>query len=94
METVLSNAGGAGPQEFVAPRRTVATDDGDLGIGLSCGGGKVRQKIKQMGIVMKLLAGAVVTQKVIKLGECVVKVGIATAIDDVDALTGVSVEQA
>jgi hypothetical protein len=94
METVLGNAGGAGPQEFVAPWRTVTADDGYLGIGLPCGGGKVRQKIKQMRIVMKLLARAVVTQKVIQLGERVVEVGVATAIDYVDALAGVSMEQA
>jgi hypothetical protein len=94
METVLGNAGGAGPQEFVAPWRTVTADDGYLGIGLPCGGCKVRQKIKQMRIVMKLLARAVVTQKVIQLGERVVEVGVATAIDYVDALAGVSMEQA
>jgi hypothetical protein len=94
METVLGNAGGAGPQEFVAPWRTVTADDGYLGIGLPCGGCEVRQKIKQMRIVMKLLARAVVTQKVIQLGERVVEVGVATAIDYVDALAGVSMEQA
>lgn len=94
METVLGNTGGAGAQEFVAPWRTVAADDGYLGIGPPRGGGKVRQKIKEMRIVMKLLAGAVVTQKVIQLAECVVEVGVATAIDDVDALAGVSMEQA
>ena len=94
METVFGNAGGAGAQEFVAPWRTVTADDGYLGIGLPCGGGKVRQKIKKMRIVMKLLARAVVTQKVIQLGECVVEVGVATAIDYVDALAGVSMEQA
>lgn len=92
METVLGNAGGAGPQELVAPWRTVAADDGYLGIGLPGGGGEVRQKIKQMRIVMKLLAGAVVTQKMIQLGEGIVEVSIATPVDDVDALAGVSME--
>jgi len=94
METVLRNAGGVGPQEFVAPWRTVAADDGYLGIGLPCSGCKVRQKIKQMGIVMKPLAGAVVTQKVIQPAKCVVEVSVATAIDYVDALAGVSMEKA
>jgi len=94
METVLRNAGGVGPQEFVAPWRTVAADDGYLGIGLACSGCKVRQKIKQMGIVMKPLAGAVVTQKVIQPAKCVVEVSVATAIDYVDALAGVSMEKA
>lgn len=92
METVLGNAGGVGPQELVAPWRTVAADDGYLGIGLPGGGGEVRQQIKQMRIVMKLLAGAVVTQKVIQLAKCVVEVSVATAIDYVDALAGVSME--
>jgi hypothetical protein len=92
METVLGNAGGVSPREFVAPWRTVAADDGYLSIGLPRGGGKIRQKIKQMRIVMKLLAGAVVTQ-VIQLGEGVVEVSIASPVDDVDALAGVSMEQ-
>lgn len=92
METVLGNAGGAGPQEFVAPGGTVAADDGYLSIGLPGGGRKVRQKIKQMRIVMKLLAGAVVTQKMIQLGEGIVEVSIAAPVDDVDALAGVSME--
>lgn len=93
METVLGNAGGVGPQEFVAPWRTVPADDGYLSIGLPRGSVKVRQKIKQTRIVMKLLAGAVVTQKVIQLGEGVVEVNIATPVDYVDALAGVSMEQ-
>jgi hypothetical protein len=92
METVPGNAGGVGSQEFVAPGRTVAADDGYLTIGLPGGGGKVRQKIKQMRIVMKLLAGAVVTQKVIQLGEGIVDVSIATPVDDVDVFAGVSME--
>lgn len=92
METVLGNASGVGPQELVAPWRTVAADDGYLGIGLPGGGGEVRQQIKQMRIVMKLLAGAVVTQKMIQLGEGIVEVSITTPVDDVDALAGVSME--
>jgi hypothetical protein len=92
METVPGNAGGVGSQEFVAPGRTVAADNGYLTIGLPGGGGKVRQKIKQMRIVMKLLAGAVVTQKVIQLGEGIVDVSIATPVDDVDVFAGVSME--
>lgn len=94
METVLGNAGGVGPQEFVAPGRTVAADYGYLSIGLPRGGGKVCQKIKQLRIVMKLLAGAVVTQEVIQLGEGVVEISIATPVDDVDVLAGVSMDQA
>jgi len=94
METVLGNAGGVGPQEFVAPWRTVAADYGYLSIGLPRGGGKVRQKIKQVRIVMKLLAGAVVTQEVIQLGEGVLEISIATPVDDVDVLAGVSMDQA
>jgi hypothetical protein len=94
METVLGNAGGVGPQELVAPWRTVAADYGYLSIGLPRGGGKVPQKIKQMRIVMKLLAGAVVTQEVIQLGEGVVEITVAASVDDVDVLAGVSMEQA
>jgi len=94
METVLGNARGVGPQEFVAPRRAIPADDGYLSIGFPRGVCKIRQKIEQMRIVMKLLARAVVTQKVIQLGEGVVEINIATPVDYVDALAGVSMEQA
>lgn len=94
METVLGNPGGVSPQEFVAPWRTVAADYGYLSIRLPRAVAKVRQKIEQVRIVMKLLAGAVVTQEVIQLGERVVEINIASSVDDVDVLAGMSMEQA
>ena len=42
---------------------------------------------------MQLLAGAVVTQKMIQLGDCVVEIVVVPSVDYVDVLTRVSMEQ-
>jgi hypothetical protein len=92
VKTVLGNTRGMSPQEFVAPGRTVAADDRDLGVGLADGGSEVRKEIKEMRIVAKLISSAVVTQKVIEFGNRVLEINVATPVNDVDALARMGVE--
>jgi hypothetical protein len=67
VETLLGDAGSMGPQELVAPRRTISTDDVNFRAGMAGGLGQIRKDIKEPRIEVVNLARAVVTQKPIQL---------------------------
>lgn len=91
VQTVFSNAGRMGAKERIAPGRTVATDDVNLRAGMSDCSGEIGKKIEDTRIVVLHFSRAVIAEKVIQLLFRRGNVFVAAAIDDINALAGVSV---
>jgi hypothetical protein len=69
MQTVPGDTVTMRTQVLIAPRRTVATHDVDLGAWPSQLGSEIVEQIKDPGIVVAYVSGAMVTQVRIQLGE-------------------------
>lgn len=80
-------------QELIAPGSAVPTDYVDFGVGPAYLGCQIVQKIKNPRIVMAYVAGTVVPQVTIEVSECFGNVLAVSAIDDIQALSRVHVEE-
>src|SRR4029077_11877459 len=94
METVLGDSRSVRAQKFVGPRRPVAADDANFSAAAAYGNGQFFQRIVKPRVEMADIARAEITQEKVELGDCVGQVSIATAVDNVDPLAGMRMEQA
>lgn len=74
------------PKEFVARRNAVAADHVNLGSGVANRQREIGQQIKKPRIEGAFIAGAMVAQKVFKLGGCLRDVSVPNTIEDIDPL--------
>ena len=90
---VLGDAGvgAAGAEVFIAFRRAVAADDVDHSVGATETGEQVVEQVELAGVVVALVVGAVVAEEVVELVHRGGQVGVADAVDDVEAFAGVQV---
>ena|SRR5215469_3297024 len=93
MQAVEGNAVAVRPQIFVAPRRPVATDDVDLGIGPAQAGKQIVQKIEHAGIIVMDVARAMISQEVIETIQRLGQILTVSAIRDVQSFAGVRVKK-
>ena len=93
VQAVEGNAVAVSPQIFIAPRRPVATDDVDLGIGPAQAGKQIVQKIEHAGIIVMDVARAMISQEVIETIQCLGQILTVSAIHDVQSLVGVRVKE-
>ena len=82
-----------GPQIFIAPGRPVATDNVDLGIGPAQADNQIVQKIEHARVVVMDVAGAMISQEVVKAIQGLGQILTASAIYDVEVLAGVRVKK-
>jgi hypothetical protein len=80
-------------EEFVAPGSAVATDYIDLKSGIPECISQVAEQVEYQGIVLMNLAGPVVPQIVIQSRQGFLVVTLASAVDDVQALSGMCVKK-
>src|SRR5579863_8030025 len=66
MHAMQGDAGRMGPQELVAPRRTIAADDVDFGVRMAGGGDQIGEEIEQAGIEAANVAGPMIAKEVIQ----------------------------
>lgn len=83
----------AGAQEFITPRSTVSTDNVDLRVGMTNGGGQIGEKVENVRIVVLYVAGAMIAQEMIELSFRLRQILVAATVDNVNMLTGVRVIQ-
>lgn len=86
-----ASVGTAGTQEFVAPGRSVSTDHVDLAAGIVHRTCQVVEQVEQMGIEMTYLAGTMVAEIAIELGQRIRQVIFAAAVNDIEPLIGMGV---
>jgi len=80
------------PQELVAPGRTIPADYVDFSVGPAQLSREIVQQIKDPGVIVVDVAGAVVAQVTIKLIERFGEVTVTLAIDNIQAFPGMQVE--
>jgi hypothetical protein len=93
VQAVEGNAVAMCPQIFIAPRRPVATDNVDLGIGPTQADNQIVQKIEHARVVVMDVAGAMISQEVVKAIQGLGQILTASAIYDVEVLAGVRVKK-
>ena len=93
VQAVEGNAVAMCPQIFIAPRRPVATDNVDLGIGPAQADNQIVQKIEHARVVVMDVAGAMISQEVVKAIQGLGQILTASAIYDVEVLAGVRVKK-
>ena len=88
---VFGDAGmaAAGAEELVGLGRAVAADDIDDAAGTVQAGHEVVEEVELGGVVGALFLGAAVAEEVVELVEGLGDVGVADAVDDIEALVGV-----
>src|SRR5215475_13417643 len=79
------------PERFVSRRGAVAADDVDLATWTADRRGEIREDIVQARINMTNIAGPMIAQEKIELGERFRNVCVASPVNDVNALTGMGV---
>jgi len=90
---VLGDADSGAAKKFVAPRRAVAADNVDFSAGMADGGGQITEQIEKARIEINDITGAMIPQEMIEAIDRVGKIGIALAIDDIDALIRVQMKE-
>lgn len=93
METVASDTVSMSAEEFVAPGRAIATKDVDLKLGIPECGSQVVEKVEHPRVVLANCAGPMVAQITVEANVGIPIVCFAIAIDDVEALSRMCVEQ-
>ena len=93
MQAVLRDAVSMRPEPFIAPRGSIAAYHVDFGVGASQRGGQVVEKVEDARIVFRHGASAVIAQEVVESRNRARIVTIAMAIDDVQPLAGMEVEE-
>jgi len=91
VKTVLCDSRGMSTERFVTRRGAVAADDVDLAAWTADRRGEVREDIVQARINMTNIAGPMIAQEKIELGERLRNVCLAAAINNVNTLSGVRV---
>jgi hypothetical protein len=94
VQAVLGDAVAVGSEILVAPRRAVAADDVDFGIGTVEGDEDVVKEVEDAGVVDVNVAGAVIAKEFVEDIEGGGIVGVAVLEDDVEALAGMGVKEA
>jgi hypothetical protein len=92
VETVASDTVSMSPEEFVAPRRAIATEDVDLKVRIPECGSQVVEQVEDARVVIVNYAGAVVAQITVeaKVGSLIES--FAIAVDDVKVLSRIYLE--
>ena len=93
METVASDTVSMSAEEFVAPRRAIATEDVDLKIRIPECGSQVVEQVEHSRVVLVNCTGPVVAQIAVEANVGILIVSFAIAVDDVEALSRMCVEQ-
>lgn len=93
METVASDTVSMSAEEFVAPRRAIATKDVDLKVRIPECGRQVVEQVEHSRVVLVNCAGAVIAQIMVEANAGILIVSFAIAVDDVEALSGMCMEQ-
>lgn len=91
VQAVLRHGRGTPPQEFVAPRSAVAANHVDFGSRAANRRCEIGQQIEQSRIEGTLVAGAMVTEEVLKVCSCLRNVSVSDAINNVDTFVGMGV---
>jgi hypothetical protein len=93
MQAVLCNSVAVGTKPLIAPGRPVTADYVDFGVGTTQSGRQIVEQIEDARIVLMNIASAVIAKKVVELRKSRRIVAVAVAIDDVQVLAGVGVEE-
>lgn len=83
-----------GAQEVITPFRAVTANDIDFGIGTADGSSEIGKNVEDSRIVVLDVASAVIAEEMIELRLGFRKIDIATTIDHINVLAGVSVIEA
>src|SRR5271156_163117 len=75
----------------VAPRGAVSADNVDHAVRVAKAGHQIMEEVELLDVVILHVAGAVVAQEVIELGNGFGQITVADAVDDVDVLAGMQV---
>jgi hypothetical protein len=93
METVASDTVSMSAEEFIAPRRAIATEDVDLKVRIPECGSQIVEQVEHSRIVIVNCASAVVAQITVEARVGIPIVSFAIAVDDVEVLSRMCVEQ-
>jgi hypothetical protein len=91
VQAVLGDSGGVSAEGFVSGRSAVAANDVYLANGMSDRGCEIVKDVVQMRIEMANVAGPMIAEEIIQLGERGGNVLVAMAIDNIEPLSGVGV---
>ena len=87
METVASDTVSMSAEEFVAPRRAIATEDVDLKVRIPECGSQVVEQVEHSRVVLVNCAGPVVAQITVEANVGILIVSFAIAVDDIEVLS-------
>lgn len=90
---MLGDAHTCAAKKFVAPRRAIAANNVDFSAGMANSRRQIAEQIKQARIKINDVTGAVIAEEMIEAIDRVGKIGIALAIDDIDALIRVQMKE-
>jgi hypothetical protein len=93
VKTILRYADGMRPEVLVACRRSISTDDVNLGVRAAHGPGSIRYNVENPRIVVMHLSGAVVAQEMVELRESLRNIDVAMAKHNIQMFSGVRMEE-
>jgi hypothetical protein len=82
------------PQVIVAPGGAVSADDVDFSVRTTQLDQQIMQQVELLQVIGLYIAGAVVAEKMVQLGDTVGQVLIADAVNHIDMLAGMQVIEA
>jgi hypothetical protein len=93
VEATLGHPFATGAKKLIAPRCAVPTNDIDFSAGTAQGHREFLQNVKELGIEMVNLSGAMISQEIIELRDSVWNVLIPSTVHDVKPLARMRVIQ-
>ena len=93
VETFAGHAVSVGAEVFIAPGGAIAADYIDFEIRIAEGGSEIVQQVEDSRIISANIAGAVITQIVVEPVQRFLIVSTAIAVDDIEALSGMGMEE-
>lgn len=93
VQAVLRDAMTVRAKPLVTPRRSITTHNIDFGAGTPQFDGQVVEQVEDPRVIIVHLAGPMITQEVIEFGQGGGVVAVAVAIDDVEPLSSVGMEE-
>jgi hypothetical protein len=94
VKAVLRDSSRVSPQEFIASRRAIATNDFDFSAWSANRIGQVPKDVIELCIILLHFSGAMVSQELIQSCGCFGNISIALPKNDVNPFTGVRVVEA